>query len=76
MSGHDEFGRVKSMPRIKRIPVIMLTSSREEVDLLKSYDGGVNRYPIRPVSFDDFLSAIKHIGKYWVSLNIEPPLDE
>ena len=58
---------------LKRIPVVMLTSSREESDLLRSYDLGVNAYVVKPVAFDDFMAAINDLGMFWAVLNEPPP---
>jgi DNA-binding NarL/FixJ family response regulator len=52
----------------------MLTSSREESDLLRSYDLGVNAYVVKPVQFEDFMDAIKDLGVFWAVLNEPPPL--
>ena len=65
--------RVKSDPALKKIPVVMLTSSREEVDLLKSYDLGANAYVVKPVSFLDFMEAVKELGLFWAVVNQPPP---
>jgi CheY-like chemotaxis protein len=65
---------IKATPEIKRIPVIVLTSSKEEGDRAMSYDNGANSYLLKPISFDGFLEVVKTITKYWISLNIEPPL--
>jgi DNA-binding response OmpR family regulator len=51
----------------------MLTSSREETDLLRSYDLGVNAYVVKPVAFDDFMAAINDLGMFWAVLNEPPP---
>lgn len=59
---------------LRRLPVVMLTSSREEQDLVQSYDLGVNSYVIKPVGFEDFLDAVKKLGIYW-TLHNEPPPD-
>jgi CheY-like chemotaxis protein len=65
--------RVKSDPALKKIPVVMLTSSREEVDLLKSYDLGANAYVVKPVSFLNFMEAVKELGLFWAVVNQPPP---
>jgi DNA-binding response OmpR family regulator len=64
---------VRADDRLKRIPVVMLTSSREEKDLLRSYDLGVNAYVVKPVEFDDFMAAISDLGMFWAVLNEPPP---
>jgi len=64
---------VKSDERLKTIPVVMLTSSREQVDLFKSYELGVNAYVIKPVKFYDFVNAVREIGSFWGIVNEPPP---
>jgi CheY-like chemotaxis protein len=76
ISGLEVLKIIKETPVVKRIPVVILTSSREEGDRMVGYDSGVNSYLVKPVSFDDFLQGVKTIGEYWLSLNVEPPLDD
>jgi CheY-like chemotaxis protein len=64
---------IKSDERVRRIPVVMLTSSREEGDLVRSYDLGVNAYVVKPVEFGEFLAAVKELGTFWALLNEAPP---
>jgi len=64
---------VKSDERLKTIPVVMLTSSREQVDLFTSYELGVNAYVIKPVKFYDFVNAVREIGSFWGIVNEPPP---
>lgn len=64
---------VKADSDLRSIPVVMLTSSREEQDLLKSYDLGVNAYVVKPVDFREFLEAIRELGVFWAVLNEPPP---
>ncbi|MGH8580346.1 MAG: response regulator [Gammaproteobacteria bacterium] len=63
---------IKSDPRLKTIPVVMLTSSREERDLIASYELGVNAYVVKPVNFSQFIEAIKQLGCFWAVLNEYP----
>lgn len=63
---------IKADERFKRVPVVMLTSSREERDLANSYDLGVNAYVVKPVNFSEFVEAVKNLGVFWAILN-EPP---
>jgi CheY-like chemotaxis protein len=72
VDGLEVLRRLKSDPARKRIPVVMLTSSREESDLVKSYELGVNSYIVKPVDFEKFVGAVSQIGLYWLLLN-EPP---
>lgn len=72
MDGIEVLESIRSDDKIKRLPVVMLTSSREEPDLEKCYALGVNAYVVKPVNFSDFLSAVKHIGVFWALLNEHP----
>jgi CheY-like chemotaxis protein len=65
---------IKSDINLKTVPVVMLTSSREEKDLLQSYKLGVNAYVVKPVKFDEFINAVKQIGIFWVLINESPIL--
>lgn len=69
MDGHELLASVKADHVLKHVPIVMLTSSREEKDLLHSYDLGVNAYVVKPVQFDEFMDAIRDIGAFWVVLN-------
>jgi CheY-like chemotaxis protein len=73
VDGHEVLRNVRADDKLKRIPVVMLTSSREEKDLLRSYDLGVNAYVVKPVEFDDFMAAINDLGMFWAVLNEPPP---
>ena len=73
VSGHEVLGRIRGDPRTRRIPVVILTSSKEEQDLATSYDLGVNSYIRKPVDFLQFAQAIDHLGLYWLVLNEPPP---
>ncbi len=75
IDGHEVLGRIKGAGKFKRLPVIILTSSRDEGDRAMSYDNGANSYLVKPVSFDDFLNVVKQVSEYWLTLNVEPPLD-
>jgi two-component system response regulator len=63
---------VKDDPRTHHIPVVVVTSSREERDIVESYNLGVNSYIVKPVDFEQFTEAVSHVGMYWVLLN-QPP---
>jgi CheY-like chemotaxis protein len=65
---------LKSDERMKTIPVVMLTSSREEQDLIRSYKLGVNAYVVKPVDFQQFIDAVKELGAFWALVN-EPPVN-
>lgn len=64
---------IKSDPALRQIPVVMLTSSREEQDLLRSYRLGVNAYVVKPVGFQEFIEAVQEVGGFWAVLNEPPP---
>jgi two-component system response regulator len=72
VDGLEVLKRVKEDPRTRTIPVVMLTSSREERDLLESYRLGVNSYITKPVDFDQFTEAARTLGMYWLLLNRPP----
>ncbi|MBU3984439.1 MAG: response regulator [Proteobacteria bacterium] len=75
MDGIEVLQYIRSDDQLKMLPVVMLTSSREEPDLKKCYALGVNAYVVKPVNFKDFLDAVKHIGVFWALLNEHPIKD-
>ncbi len=76
IDGFEVLRRVKAEPEVKRIPVIILTSSREEGDLALSYDCGANSYLVKPVSFEGFLKVVQQVQDYWLILNMGPPKEQ
>ncbi len=70
--GLDVLRRVKGDPRTRVIPVVVLTSSKEQRDVIESYHLGVNSYIVKPVNFERFAEAVKELGFYWLLLN-QPP---
>lgn len=72
VDGIEVLQRCKSDPRTKNIPVVVLTSSREERDLIDTYDLGVNSYVVKPVDFRQFTEAIRQLGLYWMLMNQLP----
>ena len=72
VDGLEVLRRIKADPRTQPIPVVVLTSSREDRDLIDSYRLGVNSYIVKPVDFDKFLEAVEHLGLYWALLNERP----
>ena len=72
VSGLEVLRAVKSDESTKNIPVVVLTSSREERDIVESYRLGVNSYIVKPVDFDKFLNAVGEVGLYWLLLNVSP----
>lgn len=73
MDGIEALKAIRSDDKLRTIPVVMLTSSREEPDLKRTYELGVNAYVVKPVNFKDFIDAIKKIGVFWALLNELPP---
>jgi DNA-binding response OmpR family regulator len=64
---------IRAAEKLRSVPVVMLTSSKEERDLLRSYELGVNAYVVKPVDFTEFLKAIADLGIFWAVLNEPPP---
>ena len=73
VDGLQVLEQVKRDPRYRQVPVVMLTSSREEKDLVRSYDLGVNAFVVKPVDFSEFFQAIQDLGMFWAILNEPPP---
>lgn len=73
VDGLEVLRQMKSDPELKRIPVVMITSSREEQDLVRSYDLGVNAYVVKPVDFQKFVESIKQVGFFWAVINEPAP---
>lgn len=72
MDGLEVLKRMRSDERLKRVPVVILSSSREERDLARSWDLGVNAYVIKPVDVDQFFTAVRTLGQFWAVLNQAP----
>ncbi len=73
IDGIEVLRRIKQSPVCRRIPVIVLTSSREDGDRALAYDAGANSYLVKPVSFDGFVEVVHHLLDYWFVLNVRPP---
>ena len=73
VDGIEVLRQVKSDRTLKHIPVVVLTSSREEQDVVRSYDLGVNAYVVKPVDFAEFMDAVKLLGGFWAVVNEPPP---
>ncbi len=73
MDGLELLKRIRADDRLKRIPVVVLTSSKEDRDILESYDVGANSYIRKPVDFEQFNEAVRQLGLYWLLLNEPPP---
>jgi CheY-like chemotaxis protein len=72
VDGLEVLRQVKSDAALKTIPVVMMTSSRQEQDLLRSYELGVNAYVVKPLKFQDFVEAVKQVGVFWAVINEVP----
>lgn len=72
LDGIEVLQKIRENKLTRKLPVVMLTSSKEEKDVVKSYDLGVNSYIVKPLDFDDFAKAISDIGMYWVVMNQSP----
>jgi CheY-like chemotaxis protein len=75
VDGKEVLQRVKSDPRTSMIPVVVLTSSKEQIDVIESYRLGVNSYIVKPVNFERFALAVKDLGMYWLLLNESPVVE-
>ncbi|MCY1017824.1 response regulator [Pyxidicoccus sp. MSG2] len=73
LDGHEVLRRIRADARTRLLPVVVLTSSVEEVDLVRGYGGGANSYVRKPVSYTEFVEAARQLGLYWLVLNHEPP---
>jgi CheY-like chemotaxis protein len=73
MDGLEVLRRMRSDPALRTVPVVILTSSREERDIVESYDLGVNAYVVKPVGFEEFVSVVGHLGLFWAVVNQPPP---
>lgn len=75
VDGREVLRAVRADPQLRHIPVVILTSSREESDLLASYQLGANAFVVKPVDFQDFIAAVSRLGFFWALLNEPPPTD-
>jgi CheY-like chemotaxis protein len=73
VNGLEVLQQIKTDEKLKMIPVVVLTSSREERDMVASYKLGVNAYVVKPVDFHEFVNAIKELGVFWAVINEPPP---
>lgn len=73
MDGLEVLRRIRSDPRLVTLPVVILTSSREEADIVEGYRLHVNAYVVKPVAFRDFVDAVKNLGLFWAVVNESPP---
>ncbi|HVH87919.1 MAG TPA: response regulator, partial [Terriglobales bacterium] len=73
IDGLEVLKQIKSDEQLKMIPVVVLTSSREEQDMMRSYTLGVNAYVVKPVDFHEFVNAVRELGMFWAIINEPPP---
>jgi CheY-like chemotaxis protein len=73
VDGLEVLRQVKGSPQLRTIPIVVLTSSREEQDVVRSYDLGVNAYVVKPVDIHDFVEAVRLLGGFWAVVNEPPP---
>jgi len=73
VDGLEVLRQMRADPKLKHVPVVMVTSSREEQDLVRSYELGVNAYVVKPVDFQKFVESVKEIGMFWAIINEPPP---
>jgi CheY-like chemotaxis protein len=76
IDGLEVLEAIKTDRNLRTIPVVMLTSSREEPDLIRAYELGVNAYVVKPVEFGEFMNALKELGFFWAVINQPPPKKE
>ena len=76
VDGIEVLKRAKADPRTKAIPIVVMTSSREERDIVESYQSGVNSYIVKPIDFDQFTDVVKRLGYYWLLVNQSPRLEQ
>jgi CheY-like chemotaxis protein len=76
LDGTEVLRQIKGDPVLRIIPVIVMTSSREEQDLLRTYQLGANAYVVKPVKFADFMEAVTKLGAFWAIINVPPPGSE
>ncbi len=76
VNGIEVLRAIKTSPGLKHLPVVMLTSSREGLDMNECYELGANGYVVKPVEFSEFFEAVRALGKYWAVVNEPPPYTE
>ena len=72
IDGQEVLRQLKATPGLRRLPVVVLTSSREQRDRIECYDHGVNSFLVKPISFDGFMEVVREVHAYWLGLNVPP----
>lgn len=73
VDGLEVLQRIRGDERTRRVPIVILTSSNEERDIINGYDNGANSYIRKPVDFNQFMEAVRQLGMYWLVMNVPPP---
>ena len=73
VDGLEVLQRIRGDERTRRVPIVILTSSNEERDIINGYDSGANSYIRKPVDFNQFMEAVRQLGMYWLVMNVPPP---
>ena len=76
VDGLEALSQIRADPELSTLPIVILTSSREETDLVRGYQLGANAYVVKPVDFDEFMAAVSDLGVFWASVNEAPPTAE
>ncbi|NJM52475.1 MAG: response regulator, partial [Blastocatellia bacterium] len=74
-SGHEALQEIKADPKLRRLPVVIMTTSKAEEDIVRSYDMGVNSFIVKPVTFEALVDLIRELDKYWFQIVELPKLD-
>jgi CheY-like chemotaxis protein len=75
-NGHEAIRDIKDHPRLRRIPIVVLTTSQDEEDVVRSYDLGVNSFITKPVTFEGMVGVMRAFGQYWIEIVAIPPINE
>jgi CheY-like chemotaxis protein len=76
VDGLEVLRQIRSDPELQLIPVVVMTSSRQEQDVVESYELGANAYVVKPVKFNEFVDAVEKVGAFWAIINVPPPVGQ
>ena len=76
VDGLEVLRQIRSDPQLKLIPVVIMTSSSQEQDVVRSYELGANAFVVKPLKFNEFVNAVKQLGVFWAIINVPPPIDQ